>query len=337
MQAGRKDTATADVLGPAPPIQEMFENVVGYVGRVFVCDLDCVKKGDITGAENCRGTVGLIGSSGESIGCWHTVKPRTKREKATKTYIEYPNYRQSLMFEARVKDDLFSPELDLFIAEPVEPLPFQTSHLPRALAVSLADSVHCFGFPEMVDHQIVARCRKRKCQAEKHAGGEGRLKLPALFSGRVCFNGWKQSVADYLCLPNCSGGVVVDDWGRLKGVHVASIGLGKALSFRNLTVDKTKDRRAVNFPKSVKKLYTGVNTFWSNTTCTLNTGRNAVAAFVPVQIFEEPLKLSFLRQARDKVKPLLIKSAHESQPTKVHLLEDKRHAKRVKQYKCKSR
>lgn len=310
---------------------------MGYVGRVFVCDLDCIKKGNITGVENCRGTVGLIGSSGESIGCWHTVKPRTKREQVTKTYIEYPNYRQSLMFEARVKDNLFSPELDLFIAEPVEPLPFQTSHLPRALAVSLADSVHCFRFPEMVDHQIVAGFRKLKRRAEKYADAdaERRLKLPTLFSGRVCFNGWKQSVADYLCLPNCSGGVVVDDWGRLKGIHVASIRLGKALSFRDLKVEKTKDRRAVNFPKSVKKLYASVNTFCSNTTCTLNAGRNEVAAFVPVQIFEEPLKLSFLRQARGEVKPLLIKSTSESQPTKVHLLEDERHAKRVKQEECK--
>jgi hypothetical protein len=313
----------------------MFENVVGCVGRVFVCDLDCIKKGNITGVENCRGTVGLIGSSGESIGCWHTVKPRTKGGQVTKTYIEYPNYRQCFMFEARVKDNLFSPELDLFIAEPVEPLPFQTSHLPRALAVSLADSVHCFSFPEVVDRQIVAGFRKLKRRAEKHADAERRLKLPTLVSGRVCFNGWKQSVADYLCLPNCSGGVVVDDWGRLKGVHVASIRLGKALSFRDLKVEKTKDRRAVNFPKTVKNLYAGVNTFCSNTTCTLNTGRNDVAAFVPVQIFEEPLQLSFLRQAQGEVKPLLIKSTSESQPTKVHLLEDERHAKRVKQEKCK--
>ena len=308
---------------------------MGCVGRVFVCDLDCIKKGNITGVENCRGTVGLIGSSGESIGCWHTVKPRTKGEQVTKTYIEYPNYRHSLMFEARVKDNLFSPELDLFIAEPVEPLPFQTSHLPRALAVSLADSVHCFNFPEVVDRQLVAGFRKLKRRAEKYADAERRLKLPTLFSGRVCFNGWKQSVADYLCLPNCSGGVVVDDWGRLKGVHVASIRLGKALSFRDLKVKKTKDRRAVNFPKTMTNLYAGVNKFCSNTTCTLNTGRNEVAAFVPVQIFEEPLKLSFLRQAQGEVKPLLIKSTIESQPTKVHLLEDERHAKRVKQEKCK--
>lgn len=321
------------MLGPAPPLQEMFENVVGYVGRVFVCDLDCIKTGNITGVENFRGTVGLIGSSGESIGCWHTVKSRTKREKVTKTFIEYPNYRQNLMFEARVKDNLFSPELDLFIAEPVEPLPFQTSHLPRALAVSLADSVHCFRFPEVVDRQIVAGFRKLKRRAEEYADAdaERRLKLPTLVSGRVCFNGWKQSVADYLCLPNCSGGVVVDDWGRLKGIHVASIALGKALNFRDLKVEKTKDRRAVNFHKSVKILYAGVNTFCSNTTLTINTGRNEVAAFVPVQIFEEPLKLSFLRQARGEWKPLLIKSAKEPQPTRVHLLENERHAKRVKQ------
>lgn len=330
------------ILGPKPDMTEMFENVINYVGRVFVCDRDC-KQDSITDVENCRGTVGLVGSSGESVGCWHTVKPATeKRSERYKIYIEYPNYMHNLMYEARIKDNLFNPELDLFIAEPVESLPYETQHLSCALDVSLADPVHCFGFPEVVDRQIVASYRNRKRDLENFVDSEveRRLRLPTIFSGRVCFNGWKQAVADYLCFPNCSGGIVVDDWGRLQGVHVAAFRVGRKLNFPNLEVAKTKHAKKgkskpeqkINLRRSLKNLYQGVNSFCSETACTLNSCRNEVAAFVPVQIFEEPLELARLRQNKWKggVKPSLIKSVRESPPMKSRLLEDERPAKRVK-------
>ncbi|CAM6073593.1 unnamed protein product [Sphagnum tenellum] len=245
------------LMGQKPDITDMFENVISYVGRVFVCTKDC-KQGNITDVENCRGTVGLVGTGGESIGCWHTVEVALgqKGEGKYKVFIEYPNYGgpQSLMFEARIKDDLCSPELDLFVAEPVDPLKHKTTHLPCALDVSLADNVHCFGFLKVLDRKIIATYKNRKvvqgsekCQVVEEPEIKRRLKLPAIFSGRVCFNGWKQAGADYLCFPNCSGGLVVDDWGCLKGIHVAAFRIGRKLRFHSLKVAKTKFKATQNF------------------------------------------------------------------------------------------
>ncbi len=296
------------LMGQKPDITDMFENVISYVGRVFVCTKDC-KQGNITDVENCRGTVGLVGTNGESIGCWHTVEVALgqKGKGKYKVFIEYPNYGgpQSLMFEARIKDDLCSPELDLFVAEPVDPLKHKTTHLPCALDVSLADNVHCFGFLEVLDRKIIATYKNRKvvqgsekCQVVEEPEIKRRLKLPAIFSGRVCFNGWKQAVADYLCFPNCSGGLVVDDWGCLKGIHVAAFRIGRKLRFHSLKVAKTKFKATqskIDLQKSLQNLYDGVNTFCADTAFSLNASNSEIATFVPVQIFQESLQLARLR------------------------------------------
>lgn len=61
-----------------------------------------------------------------------------------------------MLFEAYIQKNLFNDELDLFIAQPIHPLIFTISHLHCAIDVSLADNVHCFGFLEVVDRQIIA-------------------------------------------------------------------------------------------------------------------------------------------------------------------------------------
>lgn len=309
------------MLEKKPIVSEMFDNVVNYVGRIYVCHPEC-ERDNITNAENCRGTVGLIGCHGESIGCWHTIDPTTRKEN-DKIFIEYPNYKQNLIFEAQVKENIFDVELDLFVAEPIEPLTFTTKHLYCAHDVSLADNVHCFGFPEVVDRQIIVGYKNRIKNSTDFVDLdiERKLRLPTIFSGRVCFNGWKQVVADYLSFPNCSGGIVVDDWGHLKGIHVASLGLRQQPNFQNLKVIQCKSKQKgkskspkINVEKSLQDLFEEVNTFCAQTTCTLNTSRNEIAAFVPIQIFEKPLQLAHLGQDQQQGEyfPSLINSNLEN-------------------------
>lgn len=291
----------------------MFENVLCYIGRVFICEHNCPDS-RATSVQYCQGTVGLVGSAGESIGCWHTIEEAATRRKKYKMFIEYPNYPRPLCFEAKVKSDLVNSELDLFVAEPVEPLPETTNHLNGATDVSLADTVHCFGFPEVVDQELVVGYKKRLREEGARCSGaevQRRLKLPTIFSGRVCYNGWKQAVADYLCFPNCSGGIVVDDYGHLKGVHVAAFRVAKKLNFHNIRLVKArqqinrsnrsphnKKQSNIKVQPSLEKLYQGMHDFCQETASCLNACKNEVAAFVPIQILEEPFKQNGLHLIR---------------------------------------
>jgi hypothetical protein len=296
----------------------MFENVVSYVGRIYVCHCDC-ENDNITNLENCRGTVGLIGSHGESIGCWHTIDSTTRTEH-DKIYIEYPNYKQKLLFEAHVKENLSNEELDLFIAQPIEPLTSTTSYLQCALDVSLEDNVHFFGYPEVVDRQIISEYKNRN-EEFVNFDIERKLRLPTVFSGHVCFNGRKQVVADYLSFPNCFGGIVVDDWGHLKGIHVASLGLMGQPNFQNLKVEesKTKKNKSKNKRTNIEKIlqnlpFEEVNTLCTETTSTVNASRNKIAAFVPIQMFLKPLQLIGLSEEQHvtDLKPSLTKKNLEN-------------------------
>lgn len=288
----------------------MIENVICFIGRLYICDEKCSDSSAIT-MKNCRGTVGLVGPSGETIGCWHTIEDAAKKRALQRIFIEYPNYPKPLFFEAQIKDNLVSSELDLFVAEPCEPLGEETAHLSSAPDVSLADNVHCFAFPKIIDQELEeGYCRKKREQGQRCSKNElqRKLKLPTVFSGRVCFNGWKQAVADYLCFPNNSGGIVVDDYGCLKGVHVAAFRVGKTLDYHNLKIvkDTHKQTRSqcrnnnVNLQSSLTKLHTKLNLFCVETAQCLNSCRSEVAAFVPVHIIEEPSQLSRLHLIRWK-------------------------------------
>jgi hypothetical protein len=284
----------------------MIESVICFVGRIYICDKKC-SDSSATAMRNCRGTVGLVGSSGETIGCWHTIEDAANKRSLQRMFIEYPNYPKPLLFEAQIKDNLVSADLDLFVAEPCEPLPEETAHLSSALDVSLADNVHCFGFPEIVDQELMeGYSRKKREQGQRCSKHElqRKLRLPTVFSGRVCFNGWKQAVADYLCFPNSSGGIVVDDYGYLKGVHVAAFRAGRTLDFHNLRIVKSRSQKArssnVNLQSSLTKLHTKLNDFCLETAKCLNSCKSEVAAFVPVHIIEEPLQLSRMRLIRWK-------------------------------------
>lgn len=316
----------------------MIENVICFIGRIYICDQKC-SGSNATSMQYCRGTVGLIGSSGETIGCWHTIEDAANKRSLQKMFIEYPNYPKPLLFEAQIKDNLVSSDLDLFVAEPCEPLPDETAHLCSALDVSLADNVHCFGFPEIVDRELVeGYSRKKREQGQRCSKNElhRKLRLPTVFSGRVCFNGWKQAVADYLCFPNSSGGIVVDDYGCLKGVHVAAFRIGRNLNYQNARVvngrhqpaTRSKAQRSnINRQSSLQKLHAKLNDFRLETAQCLNSSKTEVAAFVPVHIIEEPLQLSRMQLIRWKqphsrkpavceqfARPCLIRPARTTHP-----------------------
>lgn len=279
-----------------PDLAEMIENVICFIGRIYVCDGKCSESSAMS-MKNCRGTVGLVGSSGETIGCWHTIEEAANKRALQRMFIEYPNYPKPLVFEAQIKDNLVSSDLDLFVAEPCEPLSEETAHLSSALDVSLADNVHCFGFPEIVDHELMegySRAKREQRQRCSKNELQRKLKLPTVFSGRVCFNGWKQAVADYLCFPNSSGGIVVDDYGCLKGVHVAAYRVGKTVDYHNLRIAKG------SLQSSLTKLQSKLNEFCTETAQCLNSCKSEIATFVPVHIIEEPLQLSRLRLIRWK-------------------------------------
>lgn len=288
----------------------MIENVICFIGRIYICDEKCPDS-SATAMRNCRGTVGLVGSSGETIGCWHTIEDAANKRSLQRMFIEYPNYPKPLLFEAQIKDNLVSSELDLFVAEPCEPLQEETAHLSSALDVSLADNVHCFGFPEIVDQELLeGYSRKKREEGQRCSKNElqRKLRLPTVFSGRVCFNGWKQAVADYLCFPNSSGGIVVDDYGFLKGVHVAAFRVGRTLDYHTMRIVKGHHRQArckaqcsnVNLQSSLTKLHTKLNDFCLETAKCLNSCKSEVATFVPVHIIEEPLQLSRMHLIRWK-------------------------------------
>lgn len=302
---------------------EMFENVVCYIGRIFICSKNC-PDAMATELQNYRGTVGLVGPYGETIGCWHTIEDAANKKQLQKMYIEYPNYPSPLRFEAQIKDGLISPDLDLFVAEPVKPLAEQTVHLSSALDVSLADTVHCFGYPldqELVQgYKSVKRKNGERCSKNEL---QRKLRLPTIFTGRVCYNGWKQAVADYLCFPHCSGGIVVDDYGFLKGVHVAAFRVGHKLEYHGMRIVKGRHQQArckttcknINLQSSLKKLQGKIQEFCAETSRCLRSCKNEVAAFVPIQIIEEPLELSRLHLIRWK-QPYMKKAAavSEQQP-----------------------
>jgi hypothetical protein len=302
-----------------PDIKEMIESSICYVGRVFVCERNCRNARTTTSLKNCRGTVGLVGSGGESIGCWHTIEDAMNRPGKYRMFIDYPNYPRPLTFEARIKDSLISSSLDLFVAEPIERLQHETLHLKCALDVSLADVVHYFGFPKIVDDQIAQRNRKMKRSSHQEIELQRSLKSPTIFTGRVCFKGWKQAVADYRCFPNSSGGIVIDDYGCLKGIHVAGVKVERKFQFRNFRMQTTPKKSKYSQSSScttadyyqktcggelepyLEKLCDQMSSFSTRTAAFLNSlHRNQVATFVPVQIFEEPLHLARLRLIRWK-------------------------------------
>lgn len=57
-----------------------------------------------------------------------------------------------------------------------------------------------------------------------------------------------------------------------------------------------------------------MNTFCTKTTCTLNTSKNEIAAFVPIQIFLEPLQLVKLKKNKNLglLRPSLINNNLEN-------------------------
>ncbi|XP_024366523.1 uncharacterized protein [Physcomitrium patens] len=197
--------------------EELFvEGVIPFVGRVFVLS----KKHKNINLEDCTGTVALVGPKGESIGAFHSVRKAWKHPRHYDVYIQYMNHNKYPCFPAKVV--VYDDQFDIFIASPLPP--FQL-HFPKFLqpasGIAMGDTVHCIGFPKLMVAQMREHTKSNITAAPKDK------EFPAVFTGNVCFSGWKQVLADYRSLPNNSGAVVVDDCGHLKGIHVSSLNASK--------------------------------------------------------------------------------------------------------------
>ncbi|KAG0578254.1 hypothetical protein KC19_4G009500 [Ceratodon purpureus] len=200
--------------------EELFEEeVIPFVGRIFVLP----KKFDDISLQDCIGTVGLVGPKGESVGAFHLVQKAWKHPRRYDVYIKYMNHDKQPCFPAKVVT--YNDELDIFVATPLPPFEFNfPKFLQLASGIAVGDSVHCVGFPNLVNETILS-------QKEKFAGNnvfeqcvkDSDLGFPSVFTGNVCFPGWKQVLADYRSFSNSSGAIIVDNNGHLKGIHMSSL------------------------------------------------------------------------------------------------------------------
>lgn len=258
--------------------EELFvEGVIPFVGRVFVLPKSLEK----ISLEDCTGTVGLVGANGESVGAFHSVRKAWKHPKKYDVYIKYVNHDKQPCYPAKIS--IFNEELDLFLASPVPP--FQM-HFPKFLetasGVQVGDTVHCLGFPELIDKEVLSQIKQFVCNKPPSQTVKAGLEFPTVFSGKICFSGWKQVVADYRSFPNCSGAVIVDDNGHLKGIHVSS------LSGSKFDPELSGFEGCSNNAKRTRKLYRNVNSTFPQIVAGVD--RNAEAAvFVPINVLMKTL------------------------------------------------
>lgn len=259
--------------------EELFvEGVIPFVGRVFVL----AKKLQDINVDDCTGTVGLIGPKGESIGAFHSVKKAWKHPRQYDVYIKYMNYDKQPCFPAKVVT--YNDELDIFIAMPLPPFDFNfPKFLQPASGVAVGDTVHCLGFPKLIAKEALSLIKKLECN--NNVGSEQSVKdmeFPIVFSGRVCFSGWKQVLADYRSFPNSSGAILVDDNGHLKGLHVSS------LSSVEYTPELSELESGHNISERTKALYEQVNKCLPQLISGVKHSAE-VAVFVPINVLMRTL------------------------------------------------
>ncbi len=255
--------------------EELFvEGVIPYIGRVFVLPKDT---GNLR-LEDCTGTVGLVGGKGESIGAFHSVRNAWKFPDKFDVYIKYANHDKQPSFPAKI--EIYSEELDLFIAMPLPPFQLDfPRYLCPASGVSVGDLVHCLGFPKMIDIQTLSKLGNHAPHAKRTPSPtiKEQLEYPAVFSGKVCFSGWKQVVADYRSFPNSTGAVIVDDNGHLKGIHISTL---SATGFNSELCSLDDDEDAV---KKTQMLFKKVNSSFPQIVADAQCAAEA-AVFVPINI-----------------------------------------------------
>lgn len=244
------------------------ESVIPFVGRVFVLP----KKLDDIIVDDCTGTVGLVGPKGESVGAFHAVKKAWKHPRRYDVYVKYTNYDKQPCFPAKIQ--IYNEELDVFIATPLPPFEFDfPKWLTPASGIAVGDTVHCLGFPKLIVEEALSQIKN-----------QSKSEFPTVFTGNVCFYGWKQALADYRCFPKSSGAVLVDDDGNLKGIHVSSLSASEYTP--ELKSDLDCNGRSAR--ERTKELFEQVNNCLPEVITGLN--RNAEAAvFVPINVLMKDL------------------------------------------------
>jgi hypothetical protein len=258
------------------------EEVIPFVGRVFVLP----KKLENISLEDCTGTVGLVGANGESIGAFHSVRKAWRHPSKYDVYVKYMNHDKHSCFPAKIA--VYNEELDLFIATPLPPVQFHSpKFLQPASGVSVGDTVHCLGFPKLIDEEIRLQIQEFTGDDESPSPSvQVGLEFPAVFSGRICFSGWKQVLADYRSFPNCSGAVIVDDSGRLKGIHVTTYSATEFCPDMS-ELDDTENTRQ-NTLKRTRSVFQKVNTYFPQIIAAVERSAEA-AIFLPITVIMKSL------------------------------------------------
>lgn len=174
-----------------------------WIGRV-----QAVKPGACYKTAATVGTCAIVAKHRPSIiTCWHVWEALGRGEEAW-VWLTKAN----IAFRATLTDRMVDE--DLALLDPVDPLSNDVIRClpePPPLArgdMSLHSDVVMMGYADALDQHI-----------EKDEDGG-----PAMYSGRVVSVGSSEVVADYHCLPNCSGAPVVDvRTGYIAGVHVGSV------------------------------------------------------------------------------------------------------------------
>lgn len=260
--------------------EELFvEGVIPFVGRIFVLP----KKFENISLQECTGTVALIGSKGESIGAFRSMRKAWKHPRQYDVYIKYMNHNKQPCFPANVV--IFDDELGIFIAVPLPPFEFNfPKFLQLASGVAIGDTIHCFGFPKLINEVALLQMRKSidKNVSEKFINN---LEFPSVFTGNVCFAGWKQVLADYKSFFNSSGAIIVDDNGHLKGIHVSS------LSATEYTPELSELESRNNMGDKTKALYEQVNKCLPQLISKVKQNTKA-AVFIPINVLMKTLNLA---------------------------------------------
>lgn len=146
--------------------------------------------------------------------------------------------------------------------------------LQPASGIAVGDTVHCLGFPKLIVEEALSHIKRVTLKE---------LEFPAVFTGNVCFSGWKQALADYRSFAESSGAVLVDDHGRLKGIHVSSL---SAAEYTPELVSEMECGRIAS--KRTKDLYERVNTCLPQLMSGVKRGAEA-AVFVPINVLMKSL------------------------------------------------
>ena len=94
-----------------------------------------------------------MGANGESIGAFHSVRTAWRHPSKYDVYVKYMNHDKHPCFPA--KNAVYNEELDLLIATLLPPFQFHSpKFLQPASGVSVGDTVHCLGFPKLIDEEI---------------------------------------------------------------------------------------------------------------------------------------------------------------------------------------